>query len=276
MSRFFIGIVSVSVILCIALAVCFLTVPKDDEDHQASPVYGITDHEKLTYEQRYLTERHPEYFGLNYANGLDVYVCQFAAGNYYFYLSEHSASLDLYSMRGCDAASMRLILDTYDVTKEDVTVIPFQHMFSSHIGSYNIVPSEGSLEEARAEYKKMILDMLFGDEPLTPPFYDTLEFDVDGDGILEYCILQFGLTTDRFSFAFSATAGTLLQREQKYYTVIYSDWYKLSFFKCADGVVRVLGVDEKDAEHIFDISIIDGNVQLTENKDIIIKSRPSA
>lgn len=240
-------------------------------DTSLEPSFGITDPEGLTYEQRYLMGEYPEYFGLDAAKGLDVYVCQFAPKNYYFLLEEHGEPaqnfIDLsYSMKGLiGAASMRIILDTYDVEREDITVIPFQHILSSYIGPAMMVPADGSIEEAQAEYKEMILDMLLGEEQLTPPIYHSLQFDVDGDGKIEHCVLGFGMTEDRFSFTFSASEVTIGEWEEEYYKEIYSDWYKLSFVKDEDGVVRVQGVDENDEIHLFDISIVDGNIHLSEN-----------
>jgi hypothetical protein len=53
--------------------------------------------------------------------------------------------------------------------------------------------------------------------------------------------------------------------EVEYETTIYSQVYELSFQKGADGVTRVQGVTREGETHLFDISIIDGYVNLTEN-----------
>jgi hypothetical protein len=164
-----------------------------------------------------------------------------------------------------NAATMRLILDTYNVSEENVTVIPFQHLLSSYIGPHMMIPDGKSVEEVQSEYKQMILDMLFGEAQLTPPTYDSIQFDVDGDGATEHCVLGFGMTSDHFSFTFSASEVTVGEWEQEYYNVICSDWYKLSFAQCEDGIVRIQGIDQTNEIHLFDISIVDGNVHLTEN-----------
>lgn len=266
-------IIIVSLVLCVVLAVCFLTVPREKEG-EGTTKPGITDEELLTFEQRYLMEQHPEFFGLDASKGLDVYVCQFAPQHYSFRLLEHSETepinfMVLSSMGGIDAASMRLILETYEVTREDVTVIPWQNPLSSYIGSYQLIPEDGNIEEVRAEYKEMILDMLFGQVELSVPVYDSMQFDVDGDGKIEHCILGFGMTSGRFSFTFSASEVTTGVNtgdwKKEYHNVIYSAWYKLSFVQCEDGVVRVQGIDREDKVHLFDISIVDGIVYLSEN-----------
>ena len=55
--------------------------------------------------------------------------------------------------------------------------------------------------------------------------------------------------------------------EVEYETTIYSQVYELSFQKGADGVTRVQGItrEEEPETHLFDISIKDGYVNLTEN-----------
>ena len=266
-------IILVSLVLCIALAVCFLTVPNDTEHGQDDPLHGVTDPSLLSYEQQYLMEKHPQYFGLDASKGLDLYVCQFAAESYNFYLFEHSDEViefsGLMSTMGISASSMRLILDTYDVTREDITVIPFQHLLSSYIGPHMIHfkdEAPDAIEARMAAYKEKVLDMLFGAAPLTLPVYDTLQFDVDGDGIIEHCILGFGKTSGVFTFTFSAAEVTVGEWEQEYYNLFYLDgWYVPSFVRCEDGVVRVQGIDQNDEIHLFDISIVDGNINLTEN-----------
>lgn len=95
--------------------------------------------------------------------------------------------------------------------------------------------------------------------------YDTATFDVDGDGKEENCSLLLGRTSGLFTFIFLAQdkeTGVV-----EYENTIYSQVYELSFQKGSDGVTRVQGITrEEDPEtHLFDISIKDGYVNLTEN-----------
>ena len=88
------------------------------------------------------------------------------------------------------------------------------------------------------------------------PYYDTMIFDVDGDGVVEVCSLEYGRTSGLFTFIFSAYDEN---GNEKYRTVINSQWYDdLSFKLCDDGVVRVQGVDQLGEVHLFDIVIKDG------------------
>ncbi len=103
--------------------------------------------------------------------------------------------------------------------------------------------------------------MLFDDYPI----YDSIVFDVDGDGIDEVCVLGFGRTSGLFTFTFRAAeigADTL-----KYDTLFCTEWYDLSFIRGDDGVVRVQGIDQKEPPqtHLFDIAVVDGSIQLTED-----------
>lgn len=95
--------------------------------------------------------------------------------------------------------------------------------------------------------------------------YDTATFDVDGDGKEENCSLLFGRTSGLFTFVF------LVQDKEtgdvEYENTIYSQVYELSFQKDSDGKMKVQGITrgEDPETHLFDISIKDGYVNLTEN-----------
>ena len=95
--------------------------------------------------------------------------------------------------------------------------------------------------------------------------YDQATFDVDGDGKEENCSLLFGRTSGLFTFIFFVQDKET--GEVEYETTIYSQVYELSFQKGADGVTRVQGITqgENPETHLFDISIKDGYVYLTEN-----------
>ena len=95
--------------------------------------------------------------------------------------------------------------------------------------------------------------------------YDTATFDIDGDGKEENCSLLFGRTSGLFTFIFFVQDKET--GEVEYETTIYSQVYELSFQKGADGKMKVQGITqgENPETHLFDISIKDGNVYLTEN-----------
>ena len=95
--------------------------------------------------------------------------------------------------------------------------------------------------------------------------YDKASFDVDGDGKEENCSLRCGTTSGLFTFVFLVQDKETGEVESE--TRIYSQVYELSFQKGSDGITRVQGITqgENPETHLFDISIKDGYVYLTEN-----------
>ena len=91
-------------------------------------------------------------------------------------------------------------------------------------------------------------------------FYGAERYDIDGDGVEEYCTLGFGPTSGLFTFTFAAEAGG----EAKYASIFNTGWYQLSFVR-QGGVLKVKGVTHSGAESYFDISVRDGAVVLSEN-----------
>ena len=223
-----------------------------------------------------LRAQYPEYFDLDASAGLDVYVWQMAPDSYYFGLLPHAASprdstaQELLALRGASSEQMRYILAAYALDPDDIHVIPWQNPISSYIPECWIVTENGeSLEEKQAQYIQTVSTMLFGEGNTLLhddyPIYDSIVFDVDGDGIDEVCVLGFGRTSGLFTFTFRAAeigADTL-----KYDTLFCTEWYDLSFIHGDDGVVRVQGIDQKDPPqtHLFDIAVVDGSIQLTED-----------
>ena len=223
-----------------------------------------------------LRVQYPEYFDLDASAGLDVYVWQMAPDSYYFGLLPHTASprdstaQELLALRGASSEQMRYILAAYALDPDDIHVIPWQNPISSYIPECWIVTENGeSLEEKQAQYIETVSAMLFGERDTLLhddyPIYDSIVFDVDGDGIDEVCVLGFGRTSGLFTFTFRAAeigADTL-----KYDTLFCTEWYDLSFIREDDGVVRVQGIDQKEPPqtHLFDIAVVDGSIQLTED-----------
>lgn len=223
-----------------------------------------------------LRAQYPEYFDLDASTGLDVYVWQMAPDSYYFGLLPHTASprdstaQELLALRGASSEQMRYILAAYALAPDDTHVIPWQNPISSYIPECWIVTENGeSLEEKQAQYIETVSAMLFGEGDTLLhddyPIYDSIVFDVDGDGIDEVCVLGFGRTSGLFTFTFRAAeigADTL-----KYDTLFCTEWYDLSFVREDDGIVRVQGIDQKEPPqtHLFDIAVVDGSIQLTED-----------
>jgi len=253
-----------AVVCCFAVALCFLTDPKDNKGSFSST--------PLTPEQQQLVLWWPQYFGLDASNGLDVYVWQMAHSSYSFGLLPHTDTPrdriceETMSLMGTTADTMHLILSTYNIDESDIHIIPWQNPLSSYIPSLWVDTTEENREAKYQEYIESIKEMLFT-EPVFPssyfPIYDSINFDVDRNGVEECCVLSYGHTSGLFTFGFTAQEPGDVTPE--YRRIFCTEWYDLSFVRCGDGVVRVQGIDHQDNVHLFDISVVDGEVLLTEN-----------
>lgn len=275
-------ILAAAVIACVAVAVCFLTNPKSSS-RAPDPTNPEGSNQNLRLQQ--LSKIYPEYFGIDASNGLDVYVWQMAENSYSFGLLPHSEvyrdstspeMLKLMNQKGASASEMRQILSTYPVDESEIHIIPWQNPLSSYIAEPWIISEGESTEEKLEEYREMVRDMLFGgyttsyDEPYFGRIIDSAVFDVDGDGKDENCVLAEGITSGSYTFGFYAREIDSEEPENyRYvsnvaYEVAYEKWQNPSFVKCDDGVVRVQSIDEQGQPHLFDIAIINGNMQLIE------------
>ena len=212
-------------------------------------------------------EQYPEYFGLDASDGLDVYVWQMAKNSYSFGLLPHAEqgrdwiSEELLNLRGASSEEMIVILSTYSIDEDDIYIIPWQNPISSYLAEWQIV-AEGEdpecLDAKRKAYVENVRQMLS-----SVTVYDTATFDIDNDGVDEVCTMSIGPTSGLNTFMFYAReVGTEVV---EYHTIIYSQLYDLSFQKGSDGITRVQGITQDEKTHLFDISIKDGDVYLSEN-----------
>ena len=157
---------------------------------------------------------------------------------------------------GASIQEMVTIISSYSIGKENVTIKPVRNPISSYYYEIN--------DEYRQELEEYFWSVIPHYNGINP-FYDDAYIDIDNDGITELCTMQYGLTSGVFSFIFNARE--IETNEIKYHTVFYSQWYDLSFQKGSDGITRVQGITqgENPETHLFDISVVDGEVNLTEN-----------
>lgn len=255
-------LITVAVAACAVLAVCSLTDPVNK-----SSDFGETDPDKMNEKQVTLMEQYPEYFGLDASDGFDVYVWQMAKNSYSFGLLPHAEqgrdwiSEELLNLRGTSAEEMSVILSTYSIDEDDIYIIPWQNPISSYLAEWQIVAEGEDTEDLNAKrqaYVEYVRQMLS-----SVTVYDTATFDIDNDGVDEVCTMSIGPTSGVYTFTFYAReVGTEVV---EYHTVIYSQWYDLSFQKGSDGITRVQGITQGEITHLFDISIKDGDVYLSEN-----------
>ncbi len=94
--------------------------------------------------------------------------------------------------------------------------------------------------------------------------YDTALFDIDGDNepMPEICTAYFGHTSGLFTFSISVTEMGALK--SSYTTTYQSEWMDISFVE-SDGKLRLQGVTQDGRVRLFDITLRDDNVILSEN-----------
>lgn len=163
-----------------------------------------------------LQEKYPHFFGLDTENGVTVYVTKLSQDNFECYLDSRSI-IDpqriLHFNKFASIEEMKLILSTYNLDNEDITVEPFQHILSSYIGDDS---------EYDSTYIRSLLDLYYYkeyEEDLTHiygKFYQgyvdyisTLTYGLyykDNDGYL--LVDEIGTTTPQF----------VVQDETLYYT----------------------------------------------------------
>ena len=162
-------ILVVDVISFIIVAVCFLTNPIstiEENGTTTTTVGGVNTPQSIIITS--LREQYPQYFDLDDSNGLDVYVWQLSENSYYFGLLPHTAterdwlSYELLNLQGTDADEMRQILSAYNISENDIHIIPWQNPISSYLAEPWIVFEGENVEEKQKSYMESVRNMLFG------------------------------------------------------------------------------------------------------------------
>lgn len=200
----------------------------------------------------------------------DVYVWQMAKGSFSFALLESKPRdwLDdeLFGIKGVDATEMRQLLVQNNFGPNDVNIVPWQNPLSSYIGDYgmNWIAMEDSTPQ-RNLYLAMVHDMLFGasERIYYPSVYESTYFDIDGDGVQEYNNIALGLDGDKFTLRY------MVSEDGK--TLAYDDTYEITPMSVKlytdEGNLRLRGVTEDGATHIYAVTLEGGHVKLTEIED---------
>lgn len=188
-------IVAVTVVAGVAVAVCFLTnpvsgskVPDQNADAEWEIISrpntdgnlldigiiggadGPTDvfiNTKGEASVGWLRKQYPEYFDLDTSEGLELYVWQLAGNSYSCGLLSGKESreiaektegirTDLWALRSVTVTEMKLILADYDVTRDEVKIIPHHMPHSSYLNVEAAKDPEG--------YLKRLEEMFWGEE----------------------------------------------------------------------------------------------------------------
>jgi hypothetical protein len=163
---------------------------------------------------------------------------------------------------------MREILATYDIDEEDIYIIPYRYSLSSYIGDYwNHLPGTDATAQKNM-YIEIIRDMILGDRVRSyyPNVIEHEIFDIDGDGNSEICEVCLGIDSKGFSIMIRACESG---KPYEYKDCFYTEPMSAKFICSEDGVYRLGCKTEKGAIKVFDITIENGHVKLTENKSAL-------
>lgn len=274
-------IIVAAVVACVAVAVCFLTNPKDNS-------YDETDSNDSSFAWDFPLENDYIYIQDLGCDVEDVKIAfekaRFEDGELVFdirWTNESAETIDI----GPDFEVYKYNGSTFEKlenkgawnyyrdllagkgTDSDVVLtgtIPYETTASYNLSAHYdvLAPGKYRFEAHGAWIEFKIIDNF----DVISGVYDTATFDVDGDGKEENCSLRYGHTSGLFSFIFSVRDKET--GETKYETdYILAQAFEPSFQKGADGKMKVRGIrqGENPETHLFDISIEDGNVILTEN-----------
>ena len=224
-----------------------------------------------------LKEKFPMYFDLDTAKGLQVYIWQMAEGSYSCGLLPGQTGT--YPMKEwlplhkdpASLAEMRVIVAHYIITlgvaPENVKLCPVSMPHSS----YSYVRDNA--------YEEALYDLFWLPISATTaayPFYDYLSiideaiYDIDGDGIVEHCVLHNGPTSGLYTFTFSVFEdGTL-----EYFNVFQTQHTTLRFALAVMSSKRegqlLLKGEGLNSTCTVTPTIVDGNIVLqSENQEFL-------
>ena len=281
-------IIIVAIIASIVVAACFLTNPvnsKDSTDDNMTTVENKPKDDEVNTEIKTdahtdtntsidiseLKAKYPTYFNLDKTKGLTVYVWQMSTNSYYCGLLPNSdighTELEIFRLHFSSTSidEMRSIVTYYypNNTQKYVTICPIIMPISSY--TYNIDD----------KYIHKINELFWGKEivyqmPTYEIVFDSVSFDIDGDGIKEDCSLGYGPTSGIDTFTFSVYENG----ELEYFNIFASlGVSNIHFNTNENGQVQLCGtqfVNENEPyTRYMSLAILDGNVSIfSDEQDI--------
>jgi len=151
----------------VVLAILFIPSPKEKNNSSIGIIGGSDGPTEIYFsadtpyddKMHVLRKIYPEYFDLNTENGLTVYVWQISERGYYCGILEgqpenHKKS-DVENLQGAGFVEIKAILTSYNIKKENITVVPYKMPYSSYY--YEITPEYKEWIEAKLELTDNII-----------------------------------------------------------------------------------------------------------------------
>lgn len=212
-----------------------------------------------------LRNKYPQYFGLDTAKGLKVYVWQMAQDHYTWgLLPDKNAGysqirlMELLGFTGTSTREMQVIVASYQLPDSEIVICPITMPHSSY--AYSIDDAYRQKVQTLFWTGYQHSQLLYS--PYLSTVIDTETFDIDGDGIQEICELTPGPTSGLFTFQLNAYhAGKL-----KYANTYTSAFYVLSFAETPGGEMGLKAQTMDGQVHYFSFGVDDGNITLISDE----------
>lgn len=249
-------IIIVAILICVAVAVCFLTNPPGDDDSTTNPTYSdfawsaaydtlYIDNINCDIDNDGLTEEVRLYAG---PTGVQSYVIAVWDNkelelNGWFYPPDRK---DWKFDKSADGAVYIKATDPNESEKSTELKLSIENDM--------LVVSGDEIKLAGNKINAEMIDV-----------QSSYQFDIDGDGKNEYCtVCPDGYYKNDFKFVVFQNESDVTP---KYYTIFESSDLYLIYFREIDGQVKLCALQSgtEAKERSFDISIKDDNVVLSEN-----------
>ncbi|MBE6778011.1 MAG: hypothetical protein E7541_01335 [Ruminococcaceae bacterium] len=240
-------VIVVALLVSAAVAVCFLTDPLSAPE-EPTP---MTEEPVAVTSEAKLRDTYPHFFDLDASGGLTVFVWEIAEGQYRCYLMDTLtvaiSDMNYAFTNGCTIGEMRAILDTYSLSREQISVQPVRNPLSSYY------------YEVDDAYIRQVIERFWGTES-SRVVSSEADYDVDGDGKAEHLVVTPGPTAGLFSLCVNAYRDGIL---------VYSNTFLLGpgahhgFIKESDGRVWLwTSLMEDDAPSRHRIGVEKGQLYL--------------
>lgn len=257
------------VVFCIVATVCFLINSKDAKDANLEDLQNASSETSMQVSDA--VEQDISIFGevviLSYS-GPEFYMTPtvtLSKTNHSFELE--FSKLDKYVITGdYKKVNNELVLTTSDESEKYI----FREVGDTYVFDANKSSAVPKDKYVRGEKPKSPMpDGAVFEQKTVNSFYldiiDSVTTDIDGDGKDEQCFLKPGPTSGLFTFGIYVLDAE--SENLKYANVFESEYYYLSFEKGSGGKIQVCGKtqDDEPVIHMFDISIRNGDIFLSEN-----------
>lgn len=264
-------IIVVAVILCVAAAVCLLTVPRDTDKENYDNTNFVILNDGMS--AIYVSDCGCDTLGVE----IDFIRIIAEEGDLMFEIIWDNQS-SIRHTTGPDFNLFRYDVDELIPLEQKGIFIDTRDFFvranSQNLATYEITshydisePGKYRFESHGAWIDFQIINYSSWYNKSTE--YDTVKFDIDGDGEKELCGLYMGRTSGVFTF--EVLVKDAETEAVEYRGVFYSEWITGLEFSIDGGSLQIRGKTQSGEKCTFDLSVSDGELILTDRGIPLIK-----